>query len=93
MFLFENTPAPAVSVIAGQLRDKNCLAAFLSRDIKMSLLAHWVGGHHFHNDSHVACDAKRSVAIAPAMPWFTQAWGGGHNGFIRALTTTGSSLL
>ena len=35
---------PAVRVIARQLRDKSCLAAILSRDIKMSVLAHWGWG-------------------------------------------------
>ena len=39
-FVFQN--CPPVRAIAKQLRDKNCLAAILSRHIKMSLLAHWV---------------------------------------------------
>ena len=38
---FEITPV--VRAIARQLRDQNCLAAVLSRDIKMSPLAHWSG--------------------------------------------------
>ena len=39
---FSSKITPAVRAIARQLRDRNCLAAIFVRDIKMSLLAHWV---------------------------------------------------